>query len=167
MKPIIFLDIDGVLTTDTEYNRIRKKFWDKYDTAKQLRIPYPFNPGCVKVFNEILDETDADIVLSSDWRKYWDLEQLDTIFRFNKVVKSPMGKTGNFPTSFSAMDKNRAHEIDIYRKEHNITNYVIIDDLDLEHFVPIEHFVKTTDREGIKQSNVKQKILKVLKNEQK
>jgi hypothetical protein len=162
MKAIIFLDIDGVLTTDAEYMRSRTKFWDKYDEAKQLRIPYPFNPGCVKVFNEILEKVDVDIVLSSDWRRHYTLEELDKIFKFNKVIKSPMATTEICPCSFSQLDKNRAHEIELYVNKYKIEKYVIIDDLDLEYFCPVEHFVKTTDREVIKQSNIKQKILKVL-----
>jgi hypothetical protein len=167
MKATIFLDIDGVLCGYNEYNRPRKKFWDKYDDAKQLKIPYPFNPGCVNILNEILEITDADIVLSSDWRFHFTLDELDKIFKFNKVIKSPIDVTGNFPMSFSQLDKNRAHDIDIYRQEHNIINYVIVDDLNLESYVPKERFVKTIEREGIKQCNIKQKILKILQYEQK
>ena len=166
MKPIIFLDIDGVLTTNTEYSRPRTKFWAKYDIAKQLHIPYPFNAKCVAVFNSILEEIDVDIVLTSDWKLHYTLEEMDTIFKFNSVAKSPMDTTEISPISFTNYDKNRAHEIDIYRQKHKITHYVIIDDLDLEHYVPKERFVKTIEREGIKQSNVKQKILNILRNEQ-
>lgn len=167
MNPTIFLDIDGVLCTFNEYNRNRKKFWDKYDIAGTLRLPYEFNPGCVKVLNEILKETNADIVLSSDWRTHWNLQELGNIFNFNKVIKVPFDVTEVFPTSLSNLEKNRAHEIDIYRQKHNLENYVIVDDLDLSPFVPKDRFVQTREQEGLKQSNVKQKILKILKNEQK
>jgi hypothetical protein len=163
MKPIIFLDIDGVLCTFGEYNRNRRKFWDKYDLAGTLRLPYEFNPKCVKVFNEILDETDADIVLSSDWRTHYNLQELDNIFKFNKVVKSPMDVTEVHPTSMSFLERNRGGEITMYLEKHpDITTYVIVDDLNLTKFVPEGHFVLTTEREGIKQSNVKQKVLKIL-----
>ena len=167
MKPIIFLDVDGVLSTFNEYYRNRKKFWDKYEFADTLKLPYEFNKGCVKVLNEILEISDADIVLSSDWRTHWNLEELGNIFEFNKIIKRPIDVTEVFPTSFSYLEKNRAHEIDIYRQKHNLKNYVIVDDLDLLPFVPKDRFVQTTEREGIKQSNVKEKILKILENEQK
>jgi hypothetical protein len=167
MKPVIFLDIDGILSTFGEYNRNRKKFWDKYEIANDLKLPYEFNSVCVKVLNEILKETDADIILSSDWRTHWNLQELDNIFKFNKVIKSPMDVTEVFPTSFMFLEKNRAHEIDIYRQKHNLENYVIVDDLDLLPFVPKERFVHTIEREGIKQSNVKEKILNILQYEQK
>jgi len=165
MKPTIFLDIDGVLCTFNEYNKNRNKLWQKYDEARTLRLPYEFNPGCVKVFNEILKITDADIVLSSDWRTHWNMQELDNIFKFNKVIKSPMDVTEVHPTSFMYLEKNRAHEIDIYRQQHNLENYVIVDDLDLLPFVPKERFVQTIEREGIKQSNVKEKMLKILQYE--
>jgi len=167
MKPTIFLDLDGVLCTFNEYMRPTSKFWQKHKEAKELRLPYQFNSKCVKVFNEILIITDADIVLSSDWRTHWNLQELDNIFKYNKVIKSPMDVTEVFPTSFSHLEKNRAHEIDIYRQKHNLENYVIVDDLDLLPFVPKERFVHTIEREGIKQSNVKQKILNILQYEQK
>lgn len=162
MKATIFLDIDGVLTTNAEFMRSRTNFWKKHEDARILKIPYPFNPGCVKVFNDILEITDAEIVLSSDWRRYFTLEDLEKIFKFNKVIKSPMGVTEIQPCSFSMFDKNRAHEIELYVNKYKLEKYVIIDDLDLEYFCSVEHFVKTTDREGIKQLNIKQKILKVL-----
>ena len=41
----IFLDIDGVLVTDPEFMRGTYKFQKKYGWAKELRVPYPFNPG--------------------------------------------------------------------------------------------------------------------------
>jgi len=167
MKPTIFLDIDGVLTTYYQYNSNRKKFQEKYELAHELKMPYAFDPKCVKVFNQILEITNADIVLSSDWRAHWSIQALDNIFKFNKVIKSPIDVTEVFPTSISYLEKNRAHEIDIYRQKHNLELYVIIDDLDLSPFVPKDKFVQTTEREGIKQSNIKEKILKILQYEQK
>lgn len=165
MKPTIFLDIDGVLATNSEYFTNKMKFWKKYPEMEKLKIKYRFNSGCVKVFNEILKITDADIVLTSDWREKITLDEMDNVFKFNNVIKSPIDATKIFPISFSNKDKNRANEIDIYRQEHNITNYVIIDDLNLEYYAPKEKFIKTIEREGIKQSGVKQKILKILQSE--
>jgi hypothetical protein len=162
MKPIIFLDIDGVMCCFSEYYSNRIKFQNKYKVAQELNIPYGFNPGCVKVLNEILKLTDADIVLISDWRTHYSLQTLDNIFKFNKVIKSPIDVTEIFPTSFQLMEKNRAHEIDIYIQKNNIELYVIIDDLDLSPYVPKNKFIMTIEREGIKQSNIKEKILKIL-----
>jgi hypothetical protein len=163
--PIIFLDLDGVMSCYGEYYTNRIKFQKKHKMAQELSVPYGFNPGCVKILNEILKITDADIVLTSDWRTHWNLEQLGNIFKFNKIIKVPMDVTEVLPTSMSYLERNRGHEIDIYIKKHKVEKYVIIDDLDLSKFVDSEKFVLTIEREGLKQSNIKQKILKILQNE--
>lgn len=165
-KKTIFLDIDGVLATHIEFMKPRRKFHEKYDNAKQLRIPYPFNPGCVKIFNSILEETDAQIVLSSDWRHHWDLEELDKIFQFNNVIKSPIAVTGNHPVSFGNLEKNRINEIEKFKQSNDVGSYVIIDDLHMDIYLN-DRFVKTIDSEGLKQLGIKKKILKFLNDESK
>ena len=143
--------------------RARHKFWKKYDLANQLKLPYEFNAVCVRVLNEILTLTNAEIVLSSDWRTEWNLQELDNIFKFNKVIKSPIDVTEVCPTSISNYAKNRAHEIDIYVQNHpTIEKFVVIDDLDLKPYVPEGTFIRTIEREGIKQSGIKDKILKIM-----
>lgn len=162
----IFLDIDGVLATHKQYMMNRKKFWDKNDIAKELRIPYPFDPKCVKIFNEILDATGADIVLSSDWKYHWNLGDLDIIFKFNGVNKSPIDTTINEDASMGNQTMNRAYQIGEYITRNNIDKYVVIDDLNVGKYMSItneEHkFVLTNDFEGIKQLGIKDKILKIL-----
>ena len=92
-KAIIFLDIDGVLATNLQFFMNRAKFWRKNPEMEELDVPYPWDKGAVDIFNEILDETGAEIVLSSDWRLYFSLSNLETIFKFNGVNKSPIGVT--------------------------------------------------------------------------
>jgi hypothetical protein len=165
---IIFLDIDGVLATHKQYMMNRKKFQDKNDIAKELNIAYPFDPKCVKIFNEILDSTGADIVLSSDWREYFSLGDLDTIFKFNGVNKSPVDVTISELASFGNQTMNRAFQIGEYVTRNNITNYVVIDDLNVGKYMVITNednkFVLTNDFEGIKQLGIKNKIINILNN---
>ena len=163
-NPVIFLDIDGVLCTAYEHFQSVKNFWEKHDFARDIGMQYRFNPGCVKVLNEILKITDADIVLTSDWRENYDLQTLDNIFKFNEVIKSPINVTDVYSKTMQELEKFRASEIYDYIYKKNIFNYVIIDDLDLSPYVSKDKFVKTIVREGIKQSNIKQKILKILQD---
>jgi histidinol phosphatase-like enzyme len=86
---VIFLDIDGVLALDKQFFQNRNKFHFKNPIAKELNIPYPWDKSAVKVFNKILEATDATIVLSSDWRIHWNLEDIGKIFEFNGVMKKP------------------------------------------------------------------------------
>jgi hypothetical protein len=156
-KPIIFLDIDGVLATVTQYNlSTSSKSWLRnYDV-------YPFDKKCVKVFNEILEKTDADIIISSDWRNYFSMDELCDIFTINGVIKTPVGSTPIYPTSMSNLCKNRSGEILEYVKENNITNWVAIDDIDLSHWLGDNFFRCKSEWEGIKQSGLKKRILNYL-----
>ena len=165
---IIFLDIDGVLSTHKQYMMNKKKFWDENPVAKELKIPYPFDPKCVKTFNEVLDETGSEIVLSSDWKQHWNISDLDRIFKFNGVNKSPIDLTTNDVVSFGNIVRNRAYQIGDYIQKNNLTNYVVIDDLNISSFMSItddqDKFVLTDDFEGIKKLSLKNKIIKILNN---
>jgi len=167
MKPTIFLDLDGVMCTTYEYFQSVKNFWEKYEFARDIGMQYRFNEGCVKVLNQILKITDAEIVLTSDWREDYDLQTLDNIFKFNEVIKSPIDVTDVCSKNMQELEKFRGSEINDYIYKKNITNYVIIDDLDLSPHVSKDNFIRTINREGIKQSNIKEKILKILQYEQK
>lgn len=162
---VIFLDIDGVLALDKEFFTNRTNFRNKYPEAMELRLPYPWNKGAVKVFNEILEQTGAEIILSSDWRLHWDLEELDKIFKFNGVIKSPIDVTGKMKFKMSSnLEEDRIYQINTYKKEHPIDGYVVIDDLDMSYTFGDKFFL-THSNDGIKRQNLKNKIIKRL-NEQ-
>lgn len=174
MKKWIFLDIDGVLATNKEFWTNTKKFHKKHQWAAKLRVPYPWNPDAVKVFNEILEATGAEIILSSDWKLHWSLEDLATIFKENGVNKAPVDKTDHHPVSMSILEKNRASDIEAYIKKNNFIEgkeetptcmWIVIDDLEVSRWFP-EHLKDrvflTEDSEGIKKTGLKEKIIKKL-----
>lgn len=142
----------------------REKFYQKYNEAKQLNIPYPFNKECVEILNSILTETDAQIVLSSDWKLHWDLEELSQIFKFNGVIKSPIDVTGKHSVSIGNLERNRINEIKMYMEKHDVGSYVIVDDLHMDIY-EIPRFIRTKGSEGLKQLGIKKKILNFLNNE--
>jgi len=159
-KFYIFLDIDGVLATTHQYYTNRKKWHDMYDC-------YRFDEKCVKVFNEILSKTDATIVLSSDWKLRYNIEIMNEIFKWNSVNAVVFDITDNlWGVKFKAVSQLqdcRADEILKYVHEHQIENWLAIDDLDLSPWIDENHFVKTPRaNEGIKQSGIKDKIIKIL-----
>ena len=163
---VIFLDIDGVLATDKEFMTNRTKFRKKHPAMDELKVPYPWNKGAVKVLNEILDETEAEIVLTSDWRLHWNLDELKGIFTWNGVKKHPIAVTNVTYVSMSNLGMNRSCEIDTYIVEHNIENYVVIDDLNIGKYMKItnddDKFFATKSSMGIKQTGLKDKIIKKL-----
>jgi hypothetical protein len=169
MKPTIFLDLDGVLATNIQlFDVITKDFQSLNENswAKELKVPYPFDNVCVDVLNEILEKTEADIVLSSDWKKHWTLEQLDIIFKNNRIIKSPIDITTNKTLSYMDYEKNRAYQIEEYVKRNNIEKFVIIDDMYISHYLDDmkNNFIQTDGYEGIKEVGIKDKILNVLKS---
>ena len=161
MRPFIFLDIDGVLATSHQFYTNRKK-WPDYGC-------YRFDDKCVKVFNEILKKTDPIIVLSSDWKLNYTIEAMNNIFKVNNIegVVSDITPSlwGTRYLSYSELDECRAQEILLYVSRHDVVNYVAIDDLNLKPWIP-DNFVHTPRaNEGIKQSSVKDKIIKMITNE--
>ena len=162
---IIFLDIDGVLATNKEFVTNRTKFRENHLWAKELRVPYGFNKGCVDVFNEILDITNAEIVISSDWRVHWDLDELDKIFKVNGVKKSPIFSTiKNKRKMSSELEDDRVYQINEWVKFNNPEKWVALDDMNLSSLGP--NFFRTKDSEGLKQTGLKNKIIKVLNDVQ-
>ena len=162
----IFLDIDGVLACDEQMYTNAKNFQKKRPWAKELNVLYGFDKTCVRVFNEILEATGADIILSSDWKLFWDLEKLHTIFEKNGVIKSPIDITTEDMVSrdqWVGLEKNRAWQITEYIKRTGTEDFIIVDDLDVKKYMDPEYEDRTfltISREGIKQSGVKDKIIR-------
>jgi len=70
---IIFLDIDGVLNSDT---------WEKSKAFKNGEYPSnSFDPFSVQLLNNIINETQAKVVLTSTWRLKFTLQEMKDIFR--------------------------------------------------------------------------------------
>lgn len=160
---IIFLDIDGVLATNREYETNRTKFREKYSWAKELQVPYGWNKECVEIFNEILDITNADIVISSDWRFHWDLDGLDKIFKANGVKKSPIFETiKNKRKMTSELEDDRSYQINEWVSLNKPDKWVAIDDMNLKNLG--YNFIMTKDSEGLKESGLKEKIINILNN---
>ena len=138
-----------------------------------------FNKKAVKVLNEIIKETDAEIVVSSDWKLFATLEELKDMFDKYGVIKSPIDVTPTLvkyesKSQFtkSELEQWRIKEIKTWLDSHpEVTHWVAVDDMDLgEKFGPVSgnsngglsNFVITKQYIGIKQSGIKEKILKFL-----
>lgn len=157
MKRYIFLDIDGVLATTRQFYSKNFNEWNTYN----------FDKKCVKVLNEILDETKAIIILSSDWKYNYDFETMNEIFGWNGINTEITDFTpslwGVRYFKLQELEACRTEEIIKYATKHNMEKWVAIDDLDMSKMLPEENFVLTPRaNEGIKQSGIKHKILKKL-----
>ena len=190
---VIFLDHDGVICLSTEWgNRFKKqKEVGRKLSQSVLSLPVDarfdnFNKKAVGVLNSILEETRAEIVVSSDWKKWATVEEMGEYYESKGIIKKPIAFTKflqdcdvpqNFPWSRTYdLEQSRSLEIKQYLQDHpEITHWVAVDDLNMgipqthESWGEIEmdwgltNFVLTPkSSEGIKQTGVKDKILKFL-----
>ena len=190
---ILFLDHDGVICLSNNWGG-RKNKWAKYRSANPETSPNlkdapvevrfdDFDSKAVKVLNEIIKETGAEIVISSDWKLHATLGELGDYYESQGIIKRPIALTpdiqnctvhGNIFMWSQEWDLEQVRTIEIkqYLHDHTeITHWVSIDDLNMgkigepwKDIWAIDNFVLTPkSSEGIKQSGIKEKILKYLK----
>lgn len=195
---VIFLDNDGVICLSSNWGTRHKKQtkWGKMKLSMSMNsIPVEcrfdnFDRKAIKVLNQILEITNAEIVVSSDWRLHANLEELGEYYTSQGIIKKPIGVTEVFhytnwleekrvPEDFDwnrtdGQEQERHFEIKEWLKNHpEVTHWVAVDDLHMGIHVAnssygpfdrdwgLENFVWTPRYwEGIKQSGIKQKIIK-------
>lgn len=166
---IVFLDVDGELT----YSNYENKDTANIDIEK------------VKLLKEICDKTNAKVVISSSWRG-WEgytpkiYHTLIDILTSNNI--EVLGDTPHLPTEFEGdvpstisettleelehlkvkHGTGRAAEIQKWINEHNVDNFVILDDedYDWEDYGYDKHWVQPTwfGDGGLKQEHVDRAI---------
>jgi hypothetical protein len=193
---VIFLDNDGVICLSSNWGSrtTKRRKAGLRASVPSLELPVDvrfdnFDKKSIKILNEILEETGAEIVVSSDWRFYATLEELGDYYTSQGIIKRPLAVTGMFkdlfPREWSSLrfradlELERYMEIQHWINEHpEITNWVAVDDLNMsvdflgdrfsssdgtEKKPGLTNFVLTPRvNEGIKQSGVKDKILMYL-----
>ena len=199
---IIFLDNDGVICLSNNWGERAKKWANfKRDNPEVEFENRPvicrfddFDDKAVKVLNEILEETGAEIVVSSDWRLHATLEELGEYYESQGITKKPIAVTDMFKDIFpkewnafrfrAELELERSMEIGHWLENHpEVTNWVAIDDLNMSPEFLSKYFSHSEDedknpglsnfvltprsREGIKQSGVKEKVLKFLNDDTK
>lgn len=124
---IIFLDIDGPLAWATWLDG-RVKIKD------DLTIRYPWLQEECDALSRILYATDAKIVLSSDWRLYYSIEQMHAIFTHYGIPNVIIDYTSPYKVKMSSSGRmDRAKQILNWVEENNPESWVAIDDYDLEY----------------------------------
>ena len=193
---VIFLDHDGVICLPNQWGGRHKKE-KEYRKDKKLSYDEPvsidarfdnFDKKCVNILNEIIEEIECEIVVTSDWRVKATLEEMGIYYENQGIIKKPIDFThsmsyeeyeqsridNTFKNYNYEYDEIRANEIRKYLSEHpEITHWVAIDDLDMRYYsydysgeiiVPwgLKNFIMTRFNEGLKQTGLKDKILKYL-----
>jgi hypothetical protein len=192
---ILMLDNDGVICVSNNWGGRTKKWQkyrlenpdsskEKKDAPVSVRFD-DFDTKAIKILNEIIEETGCEIVVSSDWKLHATLEELGEYYESQGIIKKPIALTPNIQNCDVHSDNfmwsiqwesEQIRSIEIKQYLHNhpeVTHWVSVDDLDMgktgedwKDVWAIDNFVLTPRRnEGIKQSGVKDKILKFLKDD--
>ena len=189
------MDHDGVICLSNNWGGRTKK-WSKYrsenpesssdkrDAPVEVRFD-DFDEKAVRILNQILEETGAEIVVSSDWKRWANVEEMGEYYESKGIIRKPISLTPDLgDCTWENEDRenwvwsprwdlemSRVVEIRQYLHDHpEITHWVAIDDLHLGKTDEswknwgLTNFVLTPrSNEGIKQSGIKEKVLKYLK----
>jgi hypothetical protein len=173
---ILFLDHDGVICLSNNWGSRFKK--TKGTWTHRLDMPLNerfdnFDKKAIKVLNQVLIQTDCEIVVTSDWRTSASLEEMGDYYQSQEILKRPLDYTTTIlSTSFDFdpqfdLEQTRSLEILEWLKDHpEVTNWVAVDDLDMSNNNRnwgLSNFVHTPNsNEGIKKLSIKEKLLKFL-----
>ena len=140
---VIFLDFDGVLNNNSYFLNSKEK------------APFFLQDEKMILLKQIVDTTNAKIVLSTSWREIWNSD-LDISLKlkdyFNSFDLSVYDVTKN--TNY-----NRPLEISTWLKENNVNSYVILDDIANPWYEHVNNVVVTNKEfNGLSQDDVNKAI---------
>lgn len=151
MAKVLFLDIDGVLNSN---------FWNE-SHQREISDGTLIDEEKIKILALLVKKTNAKIILHSGWRFWFDdeLKPLRTEAErlaalLEKEGLSVNGLTPDLTTEEIRRTKKfslvKADEILLWLKLHNdVTEWVVLDDLDLHNDQIEQHQVKTDQTVGL------------------
>ncbi|MDE5858693.1 MAG: hypothetical protein K2H32_10125 [Muribaculaceae bacterium] len=121
---IIFLDFDGVMDTAVyDMYLVRNKLPECDEKGRPL-----FDPACIENLKHIIELTESDVVITSDWKYIDKYEDLLLMWRERDMPGFMTDTTPN-------VSKRRGDEIQKWLDQCQVPcNYVIIDDLNPDNF---------------------------------
>ncbi len=143
IKKIIFLDFDGVLTTDAYLSSLE-------DEQRCDRYGFVFNPVCVEALGNLLEKIEAEIVITSSWINDMSLWRGRRMWKYRNMPGKILDILRN-----DSMD--RGWKIDLWLSNHGNPEYLIVDDMDERQFLAKqkEHLITTNGHVGLTINDVK------------
>jgi hypothetical protein len=131
-RKIIFIDVDGPLAWGTWGDGGVTIHCDN----GEFKIPYPWVKEDCEALQKICDETNAKLVVSSDWRKFFSIIQLRAIFKHYGIT-APIIDITTHQDLWNKMSRppagwERGAEIVKWVRDNKITNWISIDDMKLD-----------------------------------
>jgi len=159
MKKIIFLDFDGVLQIDNHSNPWQgdANLLEGYDDRDEYGLLFDYD--CTERLQQLIEATDAEVVISSSWR-HLGLQMMMDMWQERQMPGElidiiPMydqQSTGRF-TSMS-----RGECVQEWLEENKCKCYVIIDDVDDFLQEQKGRFVETDYYLGFQEEDLKKAI---------
>lgn len=141
VRKIIFLDFDDVLTTTKHCLLLNRQNLPEKDEYGVL-----FDPDCVAALKHIVDETNAEIVVTSSWR------EVDMPMQRLKEMWESRHLPGTLTDVTPSISQYRGEEISAWLTFcPDNCQYVIIDDLPQDQFLvnQYDHLVTTDGYAGL------------------
>lgn len=146
---VIFLDVDGILNC-----QFTKERFEGYIFVMDRKI---------ELLKKLVDDTGAEIVLSSTWRQGWFHEQLnieDINTRLFRALRNKLQEHGLEMIDYTPIKryKERGLEIDAWLHRWTgepVDSFVILDDLGGKYLRPhANRLVQTSFKEGLQEKHV-------------
>ena len=161
---VIMLDHDGVICLSGNWGSRFKKQQKARKKLSQDVMTMPidarfdnFDKKAIKVLNEILEKTGAEIVVSSDWKVWCSVEEMGDYYEKHGITKRPIDFTGNV-LDLTRVTWHRNWDLEGTRSTE-IQDWL----MEFEHDWGLDNFVLTpNENEGIKQVGIKDKVLSFL-----
>lgn len=151
VKKILLLDFDGVMVTDRHQSQLMA-------SGSPLRDDYGaiFDPLCVEFLKEIIDSTDADIVVTSTWKINLGLDGMQRMWQARQLPGKVIGVTPDIDPI------HRGNEIEAWlAAQTGAVRYAIIDDcpiLDFFREEQLPHLFKVDERSGLDEETARHVI---------
>ncbi len=141
-KPIIYLDIDGVLNNNNDFSRKHRAL-----TGSDV-----MELGKINLLKKIIEATKAEVVLISTWR----LTSRDRRAAFAILHSHDIFAHRTTPPEFA----DKVESIHKFMENHRTENYIIIEDdwIDFMHDFPSERLIKCYWMDGLVVDHVTQAI---------
>ena len=140
-EKIIFLDIDGVLV-----------LYPGSQSHAANNTNKVFSKCAMENLKKIIDKTNAAIVMSSSWRLFREYAGIyrNELAKYGidtaRIVGCTINMAGDCKDIIADPVLLRSHEIKDYVERHELKNYIILDDFDLDDK---EHLIKTNMHFGL------------------
>lgn len=160
MSRVIFLDIDGVLNAE---------FWNE-SHQKEISDGQLIDREKVKLLAQLIDRTNAQIILHSGWRFWFDEERKPLCKEAERLVEVLAGEglaiagfTPDLTTEEIRRTKKfslvKADEILLWLKTHeDVEGWVVLDDLELHDTCVKSHQIQTDPSVGLTLEDVDEAV---------